>query len=124
MNETDLLDSDSDSIYTKSSLSDVLNEKGNLDQYYLRYSYVESLTSINWVLKNIGLSERITKLSDCTVSMFIVLLEALFQIRIAGVHRFPKTQEDHLTNCQILLKTLSVDVVTSFFQTNYSDLSI
>ncbi len=70
----------------------------------------EAINNANWILNASGLKERVTDLTECSASMFLVVTETLFGIQLPNIRRYPKTSEDHLHNCKTLLRFIAKDV--------------
>eukprot|EP01116_Phalansterium_solitarium_P017554 TRINITY_DN435_c1_g1_i1.p1 TRINITY_DN435_c1_g1~~TRINITY_DN435_c1_g1_i1.p1 ORF type:complete len:338 (-),score=88.05 TRINITY_DN435_c1_g1_i1:108-1121(-) len=71
----------------------------------------EVLSGINVILAAYGFTERVLAISDCSVSLFVLLFESLFRRRIPGVIRKPVSSLDNLVNCKLFLRALSFDAL-------------
>ncbi|ORX88584.1 hypothetical protein K493DRAFT_77011 [Basidiobolus meristosporus CBS 931.73] len=70
-----------------------------------------SLTSANRILRRYSIPIRLKTLSDCTPTLWIILYEAIFDIRIPEIKRQASDFADHIFNLERILKRLEKEVL-------------
>lgn len=61
----------------------------------------EAVEKCNALLEKLQIAARVTRVEECTASMFVALFEALFGTRLEGVIRRPQRLGDHIRNAQV-----------------------